>query len=193
MITPRYFNRLFLLGIVAVMTLLATTPLKAQRLAIKTDLLLLTAMTPNLGMELVVGNRSSFSVGAFFNQKPYGADMKMLGIQPEFRYWFNGRPFTREYVGVAGLFNHYNLVWKDKRYKGNTGGIGVTIGYAWKLNKKWIIEAYGGAGFLYFAHKESYATDHTEDYYDGASATTNSSGFKFLPTKIGASISYIIK
>ena len=49
-------------------------------------------MTPNLSMEIVTGNKTTFGLSVLGNYKPWGMDMKMAGAIPEFRYWFGGRP-----------------------------------------------------------------------------------------------------
>ena len=75
-----------------IITVAVTAGLKAQLLALKTDALWDGLMTPNLGMEIVTGNKTSFGLSVFGNYKPWGMDMKMVGAIPEFRYWFGGRP-----------------------------------------------------------------------------------------------------
>ena len=84
-----------------IITVAVTAGLKAQLLALKTDALWDGLMTPNLGMEIVTGNKTSFGLSVFGNYKPWGMDMKMVGAIPEFRYWFGGRPMMREFIGVA--------------------------------------------------------------------------------------------
>ena len=75
--------------------------LHAQQLAVKTNGLMLAAMAPNIGCEFVVGERSSIDISAFGAVNIYGNKAKMIGLLPEYRYWFNGRPMTREFVGIA--------------------------------------------------------------------------------------------
>ena len=80
--------------------------LHAQQLAVKTNGLMLAAMAPNIGCEFVVGERSSIDISAFGAVNIYGNKAKMIGLLPEYRYWFNGRPMTREFVGIAALRHH---------------------------------------------------------------------------------------
>ena len=76
---------------------------KAQLLAVKTDGLKWALMSPNIGVEVVTGDKTSIDFSAYGNYKPWGKDMKMVVVQPEFRYWFNGRPMVREYIGFSLL------------------------------------------------------------------------------------------
>ena len=90
-----------------IITVAVTAGLKAQLLALKTDALWDGLMTPNLGMEIVTGNKTSFGLSVFGNYKPWGMDMKMVGAIPEFRYWF-GTPMKGHFFGAhlnIGAFN----------------------------------------------------------------------------------------
>ena len=52
----------------------------------------------------------------------YGNKAKMIGLLPEYRYWFNGRPMTREFVGIAALGVSYDITWGDRIYQGDAAG-----------------------------------------------------------------------
>ena len=117
--------------------------LHAQQLAVKTNGLMLAAMAPNIGCEFVVGERSSIDISAFGAVNIYGNKAKMIGLLPEYRYWFNGRPMTREFVGIAALGVSYDITWGDRIYQGDAAGAGITFGYALNLNRRLNVEFYG--------------------------------------------------
>ena len=165
----------------------------AQQFAVKTNGLMLMALTPNLEMELVTGEHSSIGFGAFGHSNPYGLDSKVVGLQTEYRYWFNGRPMTREFIGVAALGSSYKMKIGDYIYDGDAVGLGFTAGYSLSLGKRFNLEFYGGLGLVGFKQKYYYKDDSYDDYFNDGSVVTNSKGFKLLPTKLGISISYIIK
>jgi hypothetical protein len=104
----------------------------------------------------------------------------------------NGRPMTREFVGIAALGVSYDITWGDRIYQGDAAGAGITFGYALNLNRRLNVEFYGGFGAVYFKQKQYYKNDNIEDYTDGT-AQANANGYKLLPIKIGVSISYIFK
>lgn len=164
----------------------------AQQIAIKTNGLMLLALTPNLECEMVTGENSSVNLGAFGHNNPYGFDSKVMGLQTEYRYWFNGRPMTREYVGLAALGSTYKMKIGDYMYDGDAIGLGVTLGYSFSLGKRFNLEFYGGVGLLGFKQKYYYKDDTYDDYFSDGVITTNSKGFKLFPVKLGISISYII-
>ena len=70
----------------------------------------------------------------------------MIGLLPEYRYWFNGRPMTREFVGIAALGVSYDITWGERIYQGDAAGAGITFGYALNLSRRLNVEFYGGFG-----------------------------------------------
>lgn len=179
--------------IVVLLALSGIQTVDAQQVAVKTNGLMILAGTPNLGCELVTGEHSSMDFSVFGHYNPYGLDSKLLGFQPEFRYWFNGRPMIREYIGVAALGATYDMHFGDNVYDGDAVGIGITAGYSISLNKYLNLEFYGGFGAIVFWQKQYYKYDNYEDSFVDGSVRTNANGYKLLPIKLGVSISYIIK
>ena len=95
----------------------------AQQVAVKTNALMWGAMTPNLGVEVVTGEHTSVHFSAFGNKNPYGQTMQIIGLQPQFRYWFNGRPMTREFIGAGALVTTYDINWRNNVYDGGAVGL----------------------------------------------------------------------
>ena len=162
----------------------------AQQVGIKTNALMWSAMTPNIGCEVVVGEHSSIDLSAFGHLNPYGIDSKVLAFQPEFRYWFNGRPMIREYIGVGAMITNYDLSVNRYVYTGNAISLGLTGGYAFLLGANWRLELCGGFGLIGFWQKHYYETD---DYFVDKTIAANSWGYKLFPAKLGISFTYIIK
>ena len=68
---------------------LGTIVSHAQKLSINTDVMMLATQTYNLGAEMTIGNRSTLGLTVFGNHNPYiHKDMKVVGVQPEYRYYF---------------------------------------------------------------------------------------------------------
>ena len=117
---PKTNHHTLSLSSIFFLLLLCSFPtLHAQQLAVKTNGLMLAAMAPNIGCEFVVGERSSIDISAFGAVNIYGNKAKMIGLLPEYRYWFNGRPMTREFVGIAALGVSYDITWGDRIYQGD--------------------------------------------------------------------------
>lgn len=162
----------------------------AQQVAIRSNALRTALLTPDLGVELITGEHSSVGLSVFGNWKPYGVDSKLIAVQPQFRWWFGGRPLVREYVGVSALFTTYDIGWKERSHAGLAGGIGFTGGYVLPLGKRWGVEFSGGLGLVWFGQHRGSRYDSFTDI-DGDSF--NSRGCKLLPTNLGVSFVYIIK
>lgn len=184
--------RIIKLLFLTVLLLVGLQSSNAQQIALKTNGLMLLTGLPNLGAEFVTGEHTSLDVTLFGGYKPYGQNIKMVGIQPEFRYWFNGRPMVREYIGIAALGTSYDIQWGESIYKGDAVGIGATMGYSLVLNKRLNLEFCAGFGAVYFRQRQYYADDNLADYEANNPGKANAKGYKLLPTKLGVSISYIL-
>ena len=165
----------------------------AQQVAIKTNGLMWLAMMPNAACEFVAGERSTVDLSAFGAVNIYGKEAKILGVAPEYRYWFNGRPMTREYVGIAAMGTTYDITWGRKVFQGDAGGLGLTLGYVMNLSKRLNVEFTGGCGLVYFQQKQYYVNDSFDDYIGAGGVQANANGYKILPLKLGVSVTWILK
>lgn len=190
-------NRYIAVACVFILSLLAgQKDAHAQQVGVKTNALMWAAMTPNIGCEVVVGEHSSIDMSAFGNVLSFGpADTpdfstKILAFQPEFRYWFNGRPMVREYIGVGAMLASYDVTANRYVYNGNAASLGLTGGYAFILGSNWRLEVCAGFGLLFFSQKQYSITD---DYYIDKNKAANAWGYKLFPAKLGVTFTYIIK
>ena len=179
--------------IIAAGLFLFTTKANAQQVAIKTNALMWTVLTPNLGCEVVLGERGSLDISAFGHYKPYGVDSKIIAVQPEYRYWFSGRPMVREFVGISTMVVGYDLNIKNQVYDGYAVSAGLVGGYSFLLGEKWRFELCGGISLLFFSQKQHYKDDNYNDYFIEQVPTANSLGYKLFPAKLGVTFTYIIK
>ena len=187
----KFLPGLFLLSVLA---FAGVQPAGAQQVAVNTNVLLWGALTPNLGVELVTGEHSSVGLSFFGHKNPYGLKSRLMGFQPEYRYWFNGRPMTREYIGVGMLLTTYDITWKEKNvYDGDAVGLGLTGGYVFSLGRRWNLDLSGSFGLLWFHQKQYYVHDNYDDYFVDEAVKTNARGYKLFPVKLGVTFSYIIK
>ena len=165
----------------------------AQQIGVKTNALMWATLTPNLGCEVVVGERSSLELSVMGHYKPYGVDSKLFAVQPEYRYWFSGRPMTREFVGVTAMITDYNMAIRNHVYDGYAASAGLVGGYCFNLGLRWRLELCGGFSLLFFRQKQYYRHDNYDDYFIGQTPPANSWGYKLFPAKLGVTFTYIIK
>ena len=140
------------------------------------------------GEGLVVGERTTLGAEVAFNNQPWKQDIKLVSVMPEFRFWFNGRPFTRQYVGLVGNFSIYDVAFEHV-YNGDALGLGLSFGHAWTLTKRISIDFSGSVGVI--GYKQMY---HKKDeLLEGNGIVANSRGHMLMPIKLGVSLVYVIK
>lgn len=139
--------------------------LKAQDVAVKTNVLSDALLNPNAAVEIGLAPKWTLDVSGEFNlwDMSHNRRWKHWVLQPEARYWFCDR-FAGHFVGAHLLGGQYNVggldfnfsflgtdfsKLKDSRYQGWFGGLGVAYGYDWVLSRHWNIEAEIGFGWTY--------------------------------------------
>lgn len=148
-------NKLLLLTIV----LFSTLTISGQQIAVKNNLLYDLTLTPNIGLEFGLADKSTLHLSAGYNPFEFGEykRFKHWLVQPEYRYWlcekFNGTFFGVHLHGgefsVADLKLPFGFMsqLKEHKYEGYFYGAGLTFGYQWILNKRWSLEAAIGVGY----------------------------------------------
>ena len=83
---------------------------KAQKVALKSNLLYDATTTMNLGLEFGLARKWTLDVPVSYNPwKPdNGRRLRHWGIQPEVRYWFCEK-FRRTFIGVHGHYADFNV------------------------------------------------------------------------------------
>ena len=169
-------------------------PLHAQKVAISSNMLMDALMIPNVGAEVVVGERTVVGLHAFGCHRPWGQDVHMMGFQPEYRYFFSGRPMNSFFVGAGTMAVSYDITWSGKVYYGNAIGAGLIFGYVMPLSHRVNLDFYSGFGMIAYRHKEYFKGDfYDSDYTTAGYHRANALGYTLLPTRIGVSLTYILK
>lgn len=173
---------------------LAIGTARAQLIAVGTDVVSDGLMLPNIGFELVTSNSSTLSLNVLGTKNPWGHDAEAFALQPEYRFFFSGRPMYHEFVGIGAIGTIYDVTIDDKVYDGYAAGVGLTFGYVFKLTQRINIDCHAGFGVIAYKRKEYFVGDHyDEDYSTGGVERPNAHGYYTLPTRIGVSLTYILK
>lgn len=136
----------------------------AQKVALKTNLLMDATTSPNAGVEIGLAPKWTLDVTGQFNLWSIDSHKWRHWLaQPEARYWFCQR-FAGHFLGFHALGGQYNFGNLDlnfkflgsdfrelrhNRYEGWGVGAGVAYGYAWPIARHWNIEAEIGIGWVY--------------------------------------------
>ena len=180
--------------ILIMLATIACNKLQAQLVVVNTEATSDLLMAPNLGLEVVTGNHSSVGVNFLYSPKVLGFGLKLTAIQPEYRYWFSYRPVNKWFVGVGGIGAMFSGPFQGKYYDGYGIGLGLTYGYVWNVTNRLNIEVHSGFGAFFYNRKEYFEGDNYDvDYTDNGAQRANAKGYYLLPTRIGISVSYILK
>ncbi|MDE6096362.1 MAG: DUF3575 domain-containing protein [Muribaculaceae bacterium] len=173
---------------------------RAQKVALKTNLLSDAALSPDIGIEIGLAPKWTLDFsghGNFWTINDH--KWKHWLIQPEARYWFC-RSFAGHFLGLHVLGGQYNLGninipinflgtdfrnLKDKRYQGWGAGAGIAYGYAFPVHPHWNIEAEIGIGWIYTRY-DSYPCAEC-----GSKIDSNRAHNYVGPTKAALNIVYI--
>lgn len=151
--------------------------------ALKTNLLLLGVIAPNVEVEFPLGSNNRWSVEAelicpwwTFGRNAYAEQVLNVGV--EFKYWLGKRKYhpclDGWHIGLAAAFGYYDLEWKSEGYQGEHVNGYLNIGYQhrWGKRKRWGIDASLGLGVLYTPLQRHYLGSsvfpetHLEPYDD---------------------------
>ena len=167
--------------------------------SIKNNLLYDATLTPNIGLEVKIGSRSTFQI--FYGINPWKfSDTKKWrhwSLMPEYRYWLKKEkaPYLLGwFTGVHALGGEFNvggvdmpfgmMKWlKDNRYEGWFIGGGLTLGHAWRLSDRWRLEAAVGVGYIRFRY-DRYQNEWCGDFIHSGTYDY------FGPTKLALNIAY---
>ena len=192
-------RKLFVAGVTAVL-LLGCGSVRAQQVAVKTNLLYWATTTPNLGVEVALGKKTTLDLVGSYNpwdlNDRKNTKFKHWIVQPEVRFW-NCEKFNRGFWGVHAVYGQFNVggmnlplgIFSDlktQRHEGWMTGVGVSYGYQWYLGPHWNLEATFGFGYLYQRY------DVYESQPCGPFVQKKENHY-FGPTRIGVSFVYLIK
>lgn len=151
--------------------------LNAQRFAVKTNALYLATATPNVGLEVALGERWTFEAEGGYNPWIFDKEKNMKAkhwlVSPEFRYWFCNS-FQGHFIGINGNYTQFNVGalpvpvheafislnqtqeqdLEKSRVEGWAVGAGLTYGYAFPIARRWNIEFTAGFGYWYSVYNQ---------------------------------------
>ena len=177
-INSRIKQRIALL-VVLIISVAFSETVSAQKVAVRNNLLYDLTLTPNLGVDVRMGEQWSGGLSVGFNPWPTSDDVskkwRHLLIAPQLRYWPKGVFENHStYWALNLIYSHYNVAdvkfplgmyrdVRDKRLQGDLGALGVSFGYTWRLSRLFRMEAEAGVSGGY-AWSKQYACGHCGTY-----------------------------
>ncbi len=153
----RFFKRTFF---IVIFYIFLSTYTQAQKtIGIKANIPHWATATPNLGVEVAFLHKMTFELSGGYNPFEFkdNKQWKHWIIWPEVRYWTR-ETFNGHSIGLHGVFTGFDVggldlpieklsTLKDRRYKGNINGIGLSYGHAWIIGNNLLLEVSAGAGY----------------------------------------------
>jgi len=173
-------------------------------IALRTNLAYAASATPNIGLEVPVGQHLSLGFNAGLKpwprwlawdwDKTVEKKWRHLLFAPEMRWWPWG-VYDKLFVGTDLIYTHYNVgavtfpfgmypSIRDRRLQGDFYGLGLFAGWSWWLSDHWRLEAEAGIGAGYSDAREF------DCAYCGAEVGRQKG--PVLVPKIGVNLSYNI-
>ena len=169
--------------------------MKAQNVALKTNLLYDATATANLGLEFGLSRKWTLDISGDYNGWTVkGAKWKHWFAQPEARYWFCDR-FSKGFFAIHAIGGQYNIgdfptdfklfgidlhKFQQHRYQGWGAGGGIGVGYDVILGDHWNLEFEIAVGYVYLKYDEYNCGDcgrktdeNTRHYYGPTKAAIN--------------------
>ena len=177
----------------------------AQTLALRTNLLYDATLSPNLGVEVRLGESWTAGINAGFNawdlDQQKNKKWRHLLVAPNIRRYFAQkddtlfRRYKGHYLEMDAIYSHFNVgnvkfpfgLYKsvrDRRLQGDLLALGGKYGYSWILARDWRIEAEAGVAVGYAWYKE-YDCPHCGSYLGEGDRI-------FLLPQLGINVVYII-
>ena len=95
---------------------------------------------------------------------------------------------------IASIVRRYFSDLKKKSYRGDAFGAGLTFGYVYNITRRLSLDIHAGYGAIYYNQKEHFVKAHyDEDSREYGITKANANGYYLLPTRIGVSLSYVLK
>lgn len=174
---------------------------RAQEVAVKTNVIADALQNVNLGVEVGLAPKWSLDVTGEFNgwTLSHGRRWKHWYAMPELRYWLCDRmsghffalhTFAGQY-NIGGFDGKWNILGTDAtklknfRYQGWFAGAGLGYGYAWPLAHHLNLEAEIGIGWSYSRY-DSYRCANC-----GKKVESNQSHNFVGPTKAALNLVYV--
>ena len=172
--------------LIVLLSIIGTKQMKAQGIAIKTNIEGWVAFAPNIGVDFSVSECST--VEATFYKSAINSWLKkanFTAINLGYKYWFSRTPMNSFFVGASVTPAKYKAEINDTDRKGWAFPFGVNCGYCLPLGERFTMEFSFGVG----------ATSLQEDVIapNNEFETWTRRKMSFTPTNIGINVSYIIK
>ena len=169
----------------------AQSQMKAQRMALTSNLLEDALATPNFGVEIVLADRQSLSFDV--SCAPYklteNFHNKKMSFRAGYKFWLT-QAFYGHYLCADAVAVSSDVQISGFGSRNEYLGLGVSYGYSYIFSKRWNLIPHVGLGVAYGARYNG--TDHMIRPNEGVEATAVM-GFTPILTRLGITIQYVLR
>lgn len=177
--------------LVAIFSIVSMTSVRAQRVALTSNLLEDVVLAPNLGVEVVFADTQSLfleaTVAPFKLTHHYYN--KCLSFRAGYKYWFNQALYAHHLI-LDGVVTSSESGWGDTALRYEYLGAGLGYGYSFIINERLNLIPSIGVGVAYVRQYEGH--DHMLDTGYGVQATVTG-GFMPMLTRLALTLQYVLK
>ena len=163
-------------------------PASAQFYSLRTNVIGLATANLNAELSMTLTRKWSLHLPVQYNPFRFGDNKQFRNLYaaPGVRYWLR-ESYTGGFVGLYGTAATYSvggLFGSKFRYEGEGYGLGISIGRAYTLGKRWNFEWELGAGALWLDY-DKYACKHCGAW------KAHESEWRVLPTRAALNFVYL--
>ena len=160
----------------------------AQSYLLRSNILGLATTNLNLEASMTLNRKWSLHLPVQYNPFKFGSNRQFRNFYaaPGARYWLL-ESYMGGFIGMygtAGMYSVGNLFGSKYRYEGEGYGVGLSVGKAYQIGRRWNLEWEVGAGAVWLAY-DKYLCKRCGDLVD------SDYGWHFLPTRAALNLVYL--
>lgn len=143
--------------------------------SLKTNALLLAAMSPNIAVETRLGKCVTVEVPVNFSMWTLGdCRLDYVAVFPTVKYWVGGEAFRNDYIGAYVGYARFDIggikplggTLEDYYYAGDLYSAGLVYGHRFTLSRHFALEAEVGVGYVYTSYTQTPLNRNTPQSHD---------------------------
>ena len=132
--------------------------------SLKTNALLLAAMSPNIAVETRLGKCVTVEVPVNFSMWTLGdCRLDYVAVFPTVKYWVGGEAFRNDYIGAYVGYAQFDI---GGIKPGDLYSAGLVYGHRFTLSRHFALEAEVGVGYVYTSYTQTPLNRNTPQSHD---------------------------
>ena len=160
----------------------------AQSYSLRTNIIGLASTNLNIEASMTLNRNWSLHLPIQYNPFIFHdrKQFRNFYMAPGARYWLL-QSYIGSFIGMYGtgaVYSVGNIFGNKHRYEGSAYGLGVSLGHAYQLSRRWNFEWEIGAGLSWVDYKKFQC-------YKCGDLVSREDGIRFLPNRLALNIVYL--